>query len=155
MPLVYLTFSIFRGARAPANPWGSLGLEWQTPSPPFTKNFVVTPVVTKGPVRLSRTRRHRCLRRSPRTPISSMRTHAIKADTALAGMWLFLASEVLFFGGLIVAWMFCRHWQPSGFNAGARETVLWIGTVNLFLLITSSFVYSTGLAFMEADNPGV
>ena len=62
------------------------------------------------------------------------------------------ASEVLFFGGLIVAWMFCRHWQPAGFDAGARETVLWIGTVNLFLLITSSFVYSSGLAFMEAGN---
>jgi cytochrome c oxidase subunit 3 len=75
-----------------------------------------------------------------------------QSDTALAGMWLFLASEVLFFGGLIVAWVFCRHWQPSGFNAGARETVLWIGTLNLFLLVTSSFVYSTGLAFMEAGN---
>ncbi len=49
LPLFYLTYSIFRGARAPANPWGSLGLEWQTPSPPFTKNFVVTPVVTEGP----------------------------------------------------------------------------------------------------------
>ena len=49
MPLFYLTYSIFRGPRAPANPWGSLGLEWQTPSPPFTRNFVVTPVVTHGP----------------------------------------------------------------------------------------------------------
>ena len=49
LPLFYLTFSIFRGDRAPANPWGSLGLEWQTPSPPFTVNFTVTPVVTKGP----------------------------------------------------------------------------------------------------------
>ena len=49
MPLVYLTFSLFRGARAPANPWGSLGLEWQTPSPPFTINFTATPIVTKGP----------------------------------------------------------------------------------------------------------
>ncbi len=67
-------------------------------------------------------------------------------------MWLFLASEILFFGGLIVAWMFCRHWQLAGFDAGARETVLWIGTLNLFLLITSSFVYSSGLAFIEAGN---
>jgi hypothetical protein len=57
-----------------------------------------------------------------------------QAETAVSGMWLFLASEVLFFGGLIVTWMFCRHWQPSGFDAGARETVLWIGTLNLFLL---------------------
>jgi cytochrome c oxidase subunit III len=75
-----------------------------------------------------------------------------QAETAVSGMWLFLASEVLFFGGLIVAWMFCRHWQPSGFDAGARETVLWIGTLNLVLLITSSLVYSTGLACMEAGS---
>jgi cytochrome c oxidase subunit I len=49
MPLFYLTWSILRGPKAPPNPWGALGLEWQTPSPPFTKNFVVTPVVTQGP----------------------------------------------------------------------------------------------------------
>jgi cytochrome c oxidase subunit III len=75
-----------------------------------------------------------------------------QADSALCGMWLFLASEILFFGGLILVWMFCRHWQQAGFDAGARETVLWIGTVNLVLLITSSFVYSTGLAFVEAGD---
>jgi cytochrome c oxidase subunit III len=75
-----------------------------------------------------------------------------QAQTALSGMWLFLASEVLFFGGLILTWMFCRHWQLAGFDAGARETVLWIGTTNLVLLVTSSFVYSTGLAFAEARN---
>jgi len=49
MPLFYLTWSLFRGAGAPANPWDAKGLEWQTPSPPFTANFAVTPVVTEGP----------------------------------------------------------------------------------------------------------
>ena len=75
-----------------------------------------------------------------------------QAATAVAGMWLFLASEVLFFGGLLAAWLFCRHWQQSGFDAGGKETVLWIGTVNLFLLLTSSLVYSSGLAFAEERN---
>jgi cytochrome c oxidase subunit 3 len=75
-----------------------------------------------------------------------------QAETAVAGMWLFLASEVLFFGGLIVAWMFCRHWQAAGFDAGASETVLWIGTTNLAILITSSFVYSTGQLFVQNRN---
>ena len=78
LPLFYLTYSIFRGARAPANPWGSLGLEWQTPSPPFTKNFVVTPIVTEGPVRVCQARDARCLRKSPRTPTSSTPTRAIR-----------------------------------------------------------------------------
>ena len=35
------------GERAPANPWGATGLEWQTSSPPPTENFAVTPVVTQ------------------------------------------------------------------------------------------------------------
>jgi cytochrome c oxidase subunit III len=76
-----------------------------------------------------------------------------QAETAISGMWLFLATEVLFFGGLILAWMFCRHWNQTGFDAGARETVLSIGTINLALLVTSSFVYSAGLAFIEMDQP--
>jgi cytochrome c oxidase subunit 1 len=49
LPLAYLTWSLFRGERAPANPWGATGLEWQTTSPPPTVNFVATPVVTCGP----------------------------------------------------------------------------------------------------------
>lgn len=76
-----------------------------------------------------------------------------QAETAVTGMWLFLASEVLFFGGLIAAWLFCRHWQRSGFDAGGHETVLWIGTLNLAILITSSFAYSTGLVFAQARQP--
>jgi cytochrome c oxidase subunit 3 len=76
-----------------------------------------------------------------------------QSDTAIAGMWLFLATEVLFFGGLILAWMFCRHWQQAGFDAGGRESVFAIGTVNLVLLLTSSCVYSSGLVFIELDQP--
>ncbi len=49
LPLAYLVWSLVRGARAPANPWHATGLEWQTPSPPPTVNFIHTPVVTQGP----------------------------------------------------------------------------------------------------------
>jgi heme/copper-type cytochrome/quinol oxidase subunit 1 len=34
---------------AAGNPWGSRGLEWQTPSPPPAHNFVAVPVVLSGP----------------------------------------------------------------------------------------------------------
>jgi cytochrome c oxidase subunit 1 len=49
LPLTYLTWSLFRGVRAPANPWAATGLEWQTQSPPRTENFSSTPVVTDPP----------------------------------------------------------------------------------------------------------
>jgi cytochrome c oxidase subunit 1 len=49
LPLAYLTWSLFYGKRASANPWGATGLEWQTSSPPLTENFVVTPTVIDPP----------------------------------------------------------------------------------------------------------
>jgi len=49
MPLFYLLWSLFRGARAPANPWGATGLEWTTSSPPPKHNFTEQPVVVRGP----------------------------------------------------------------------------------------------------------
>jgi cytochrome c oxidase subunit 1 len=49
LPLAYLTWSLFYGKRAGANPWNATGLEWRTASPPPTENFEVTPVVTAPP----------------------------------------------------------------------------------------------------------
>ena len=49
LPLFYLTWSLFRGARATDNPWEATGLEWQTTSPPPKQNFTETPRVTGGP----------------------------------------------------------------------------------------------------------
>jgi cytochrome c oxidase subunit I len=46
IPLIYLTYSIFFGEKAPANPWLLPGLEWRTSSPPPTENFYETPIVT-------------------------------------------------------------------------------------------------------------
>ncbi len=46
---VYLLISLFRGAKAPHNPWGGVSLEWATATPPIEHNFHDTPVVTHGP----------------------------------------------------------------------------------------------------------
>lgn len=45
LPAFYLTYSLFKGEIAPANPWGAHGLEWETASPPPTDNFIETPIV--------------------------------------------------------------------------------------------------------------
>lgn len=49
MVFYYLVKSIFRGEKAPANPWGSRALEWQVASPPPLHNFHHTPVIVNGP----------------------------------------------------------------------------------------------------------
>jgi len=49
LPLVYFLWSARYGPVAERNPWGATTLEWQTPSPPPTENFEITPVVTHPP----------------------------------------------------------------------------------------------------------
>jgi cytochrome c oxidase subunit 1 len=44
-----LIYAIFKGERAPANPWGGATLEWQLPSTPGAENFEEPPRVTHGP----------------------------------------------------------------------------------------------------------
>jgi len=49
IPIVYFIWSMRYGRHASSNPWGVVGLEWETTSPPPTENFETTPVVTHGP----------------------------------------------------------------------------------------------------------
>jgi cytochrome c oxidase subunit 1 len=46
LPMIYLGWSLKFGRKAGANPWGAVGLEWATTSPPPKENFHETPVVT-------------------------------------------------------------------------------------------------------------
>ncbi len=48
-------WSIFKGEKAPMNPWGGTTLEWQIPSPPPAENFEEAPVITQGPYQYNRT----------------------------------------------------------------------------------------------------
>ena len=48
LPLFYLAYSLVKGAKSPADPWGAKGLEWEIPSPPPTENFTISPIVTHG-----------------------------------------------------------------------------------------------------------
>lgn len=61
-----------------------------------------------------------------------------QTHTATLGMWTFLATEVLFFGALISAYIMCRvRWQEA-FREGSMELKLWIGGTNTAVLLTSS-----------------
>jgi cytochrome c oxidase subunit III len=54
------------------------------------------------------------------------------------GMWSFLATETLFFGGIFLFYAVARVTHPAGFQSGAREAEMWFGTVNTVVLLTSS-----------------
>ncbi|HEY2906988.1 MAG TPA: cytochrome c oxidase subunit 3 family protein [Vicinamibacterales bacterium] len=59
-------------------------------------------------------------------------------EAATLGMWVFLVTEVLFFGGLFLVYLVYRNWYPAAFAAGSREMIVWAGTLNTCVLITSS-----------------
>lgn len=60
------------------------------------------------------------------------------------GIWVFLASEVLFFGALFLTYAVNRFEHPEAFTAAARETDIWYGTVNTAILLTSSLTMAVG-----------
>src|SRR5258705_11510307 len=59
-------------------------------------------------------------------------------DGVSVGIWLFIASEVLFFGALLLGYAVYRTLYPEAFRIAGAETEVFYGSVNLLLLLTSS-----------------
>lgn len=59
-------------------------------------------------------------------------------EAAAFGMWVFLATELLFFGVLFVSYTIGRTLFPEGFAEASRHTHVFIGTANTAILLTSS-----------------
>jgi cytochrome c oxidase subunit 3 len=65
-------------------------------------------------------------------------TLAQQAEASTLGMWVFLVTEVLFFGGLFLVYLVYRSIYPEAFIAGSHELDVVLGTINTAVLITSS-----------------
>jgi cytochrome c oxidase subunit III len=63
---------------------------------------------------------------------------AQQREAATLGMWTFLATEILFFGGLFMGYITYRHAYPQAFAEGSRQINVIFGTINTALLLTSS-----------------
>jgi cytochrome c oxidase subunit III len=66
-------------------------------------------------------------------------------DAASFGMWLFLATEIMFFGGMFCAYLVYRYWYFNEFAAGSRSLDIWLGTINTAVLICSSLTVALGV----------
>jgi cytochrome c oxidase subunit 3 len=67
-----------------------------------------------------------------------------RRETMTLGMWVFLATELMFFGVLFLAYLRVRLGDPAGFGAASRHAHEWIGTANTAILLTSSFFMALG-----------
>jgi cytochrome c oxidase subunit 3 len=61
-----------------------------------------------------------------------------QGDTAQLGMWVFITTETLFFGALLFTYFLYRMTYPREFAEAAKDAVLWCGSVNIGLIMTSS-----------------
>jgi cytochrome c oxidase subunit III len=59
-------------------------------------------------------------------------------ETATLGMWVFLVTEILFFGGLFLAYTINRHAYPTAFGISGNMLDLTLGAANTVVLILSS-----------------
>ncbi len=66
-------------------------------------------------------------------------------DSATIGMWTFLLTEIMFFGGLFLAYSVYRQWYPAAFASASNNTDLWLGAANTTVLICSSLTMAMGV----------
>jgi cytochrome c oxidase subunit III len=59
-------------------------------------------------------------------------------EAATLGMWIFLVTEVMFFGGLLMAYLLYRVWYPEAWAEGSLELDIRMGAFNTVVLIGSS-----------------
>jgi cytochrome c oxidase subunit III len=89
-------------------------------------------------------------------PDPALRHHfddlAQQHEAATLGMWVFLATEVLFFGGLFAAYMLYRVWYPETFGAASRTLDVTLGAVNTMVLIGSSLTMALAVRAAATDE---
>lgn len=61
-----------------------------------------------------------------------------QGESAQFGIWVFLTQETIFFGALIFTYFLYRIAYPHEFAAAAKDAVLWCGSLNFVILVTSS-----------------
>ncbi len=62
------------------------------------------------------------------------------------GMWFFLVTEILFFGGVFMAYTAYRLWYGAAFEAGSSKLNVLIAGINSGLLLTSSLTITMAIA---------
>jgi cytochrome c oxidase subunit III len=73
-------------------------------------------------------------------------------EAAVLGMWAFLITEILFFGGLFMAYMLYRLWYHDAFVAASSSIVLFWGAFNTVVLIASSLTMALAVRAAQTSQ---
>lgn len=88
-------------------------------------------------------------------PEAQFHSLAHQGETAELGIWVFLATEVLFFGGMFLAYALYRSTYPIAFAEASKDARFIVGTANTVLLLTSSvtMAWAVSLSGTAARRP--
>jgi len=73
-------------------------------------------------------------------------------EAGALGMWVFLVTEIMFFGGLFMAYIVYRAWYPEAFAAASHHLDVKLGGVNTAVLICSSLTMALAVYGAQAGN---
>ena len=73
-------------------------------------------------------------------------------EASTLGMWTFLATEVLFFGGMFLGYLVYRHTYPQAFALASKHTIVLYGTVNTAILLTSSLTMALAVRAAQRNE---
>jgi cytochrome c oxidase subunit III len=76
-------------------------------------------------------------------------------DATNFAMWIFLLTEIMFFGGLFMAYLLMRNWYYPAFVQGSHQLNIGWGTANTAVLIVSSFTMAMGVWSAEMRKKGL
>jgi cytochrome c oxidase subunit 3 len=76
-----------------------------------------------------------------------------QSRAATLGLWVFLATELMFFGPLFFGYWIGRLNFPDGFAAASRHTEVALGTINTAILLTSSLTMVLATVARKLDSP--
>lgn len=68
------------------------------------------------------------------------------------GIWLFLITEILLFGGMFLLYSIYRSEYPGDFHTAAKELDTLVGTINTLILLTSSLTMALSIAGAHHGN---
>ncbi len=73
-------------------------------------------------------------------------------DAATLGMWMFLVTEVMVFGGLFTVYMVYRFRNPLEFELASNKLNIVFGGINTVVLLTSSFTMALAVSWAKLGN---
>ena len=77
---------------------------------------------------------------------------AQQMEASTLGMWTFLVTEIMFFGGLFMAYLVYRHQSPQGFQEASHHLNIYWGAANTGILIISSLTMALAVRAAQTSQ---